>query len=236
MSDPTLPPSLAAEIAELKRRLNNLERSQRLPFSSTRGGAFLFLDDDGNTRKTLGNVNLDGSIGGVTAAYGEFMRGDGGALIFMTREGERGMVYPEVTLPGRALTPTFDLTITSGTFTSYWEYRNVFPAYEVFNLIMQCATDVGTTGEVRLLCGATATSVATIPSNGNGEVHFEWLHPAPTGLYDPRARPEGNLVVGVQVRRASGAGNVYIDQPYEAKLTSKLFLGSAATNGNPSFV
>lgn len=35
--DPALPPSLAAELADLKRRLANLERSPQLPYSSSKG-------------------------------------------------------------------------------------------------------------------------------------------------------------------------------------------------------
>ncbi len=77
--------------------------------------------------------------------------------------------------------------------------------------------------------------MATIPSGGNGEVSFKWIHPAPVGLFDPRSVAETNFIVGVEVRRASGAGNVYVEQPYEAVLTSKLLTPTAATNGAPAF-
>lgn len=47
MPDPALPASLAAELAELRRRLDAVERSPRLPNSSIRGGALTILNEDG---------------------------------------------------------------------------------------------------------------------------------------------------------------------------------------------
>ena len=232
MADPTLPPSLAAEIADLRRRLNNLERSQRLPFSSTRGGAFLFFDDSGNRRKAMGNVNLDGSIGGITTAYGEFEYGDGGAIALAVREGDRGIMYPEMEIPHH--TPT-SINVTSGSFLTLWESYQHFPAYEVVFVEMAVITDAGTSGEVRLFENGNnqATSVASVGAAFNGTVQFEWLHPAHTGLYDPRAQPSTNLLLAVQARRTGGAGNVIVFPPRHMRMTSKFIHPDAATDGHP---
>lgn len=232
MSDPTLPPSLAAEIADLKRRLNNLERSQRLPFSSTRGGAFLFLDDNGQPRMTLGNVALDGSVGGVLAAYGLMLRGDQGAIVLMTRAGDDGIVYPELPVPiwdpGE---PNKDTT--SATFVSMWEARWDFPPSDVYRCEGFVASAVGTTGEMRLVIGATATSVLAIPAAANNTYSFDWIHPAPTGLYDPSST-EGSLVVSIQARRTGGAGAVGVRRPHLSVLSSKLMRSLADTSGHPT--
>lgn len=231
-TDPTLPADLAAEVKELKRRLDNLERSPRLPFSSTRGGAFIFQDTSGNVRRAMGNVTLDGSIGGITAAYGDFLYGDGGAIIIMAREGDRGVVYPDLDIP---LHSPASVNVTSGTFQTLWESYTNFPAHEVIHIEMAVQSDAGTTGEIRLIENASnqVTSVASIPAAYNGVVGFEWLHPAPTGLYDPRVRPAANMALGVQVRRTAGAGNVIAFPPRQAHYSSKFMHPNAATNGHP---
>lgn len=231
MSDPTLPPSLAAELADLRRRLDNLERSQRLPFSSTRGGAFRFLDNNGATRMTLGNVALDGSIGGATAAYGLMLRGDQGAIILMTRAGEDGLAYPELPVPVRDPNEAQSST-TSGTFAQLWEARWDFPPAAIYVCQGFCSSAVGTTGEMRLRIGATSTSALTIPSGASNIYTFEWLHPAPTGLYDPNPT-ELNFIMQIEARRTSGTGNVSIARPHVSVFTSKLLHGNANSNGNP---
>ena len=231
MADPTLPPSLAAELADLRRRLDSLERSPRLPFSSTRGGAFRFLDDAGATRMTLGNVALDGSIGGVSAAYGLMLRGDQGAIILMTREGEDGLVYPELPVPVRDPSEA-QASTTSGSFVPLWEARWDFPPAAIYVCQGFCSSSVGTTGEMRLRIGSSATSALTIPSGASNIYTFEWLHPAPTGLYDPDAT-ELNFIVQFEARRTGGAGNVSVGRPFVSSLTSKLLHGNANSNGNP---
>jgi hypothetical protein len=236
MPDPTLPPSIAAEIADLKRRIANLERSPRLPFSSTRGGAFVFQDNSGKVRRAQGGVNFDGTIGGVTTAYGDFQYGDGGTVISAAREGDRGIVYPDMQM---SFHEPIQKAVTSASFVTLWEAYTDFPEHEVLYVEFAVQSDSGTTGEIRLFENKRniASSVASIPAAYNGAVSFEWVHPATVGLYDqsdPLA--QNNLNVAIQVRRVSGAGNVSPFAPRNQRLTSKFLHPNANTNGNPVVV
>jgi hypothetical protein len=61
--DPTLTPSLAAEMADLRRRLDTLERTTPLKSAAVRDGRVRFLDTAGNERVVLGV--LGGGLYGV---------------------------------------------------------------------------------------------------------------------------------------------------------------------------
>jgi hypothetical protein len=54
-ADPTPPPNLAAELQELRQRLDNLERLPEPPSSSAKGGRFVFLNEGGKVRWAFGN-------------------------------------------------------------------------------------------------------------------------------------------------------------------------------------
>lgn len=234
MSDPTLSPSLAAELADLKRRIANLERSPSIPFSSTRGGAFQFLDNNGKVRRAQGNVNLDGTISGITTAYGDFLYGDDGQVITAARAGERGIVYPDMQM---SFHEPIQKNVSSGSFVGLWEAYTDFPEHEVLYVEFACSCNVGTTGEIRLFENKRniATSVASIPSGFNGTVSFEWIHPATVGMYDHvDSLAENNLNVVVEARRTSGAGTLNPFPPRNQRLTSKFLHPNAATNGNPT--
>jgi len=238
MADPTLPPSLAAEIADLKRRLNNLERSQRLPFSSTRGGAFLFLDDGGGPRLVLGNASVDDD-GLITpqAVYGVVGHGDDATIGLLLKQGVRGLAYPIIPIP---MTKAGDLVaVTSGTFVTLFETTVDFPAEEVIVAVHAVVTDAGTTGEVRLrdTSSGTTTSAQSIPAAYSGVATFKWLHPSLAGLNDQRFVTESRvapLAVEVQARRTGGAGNVNVYASSRVFQASVLLYPDAATNGNPS--
>jgi hypothetical protein len=230
--DPTLPPSLAAEIADLKRRLSNLERSPSLPFSSFKGGALLFLDNDGNVRRAMGNVAFDGSVGGVTEGYGDYQYGDDQAVIVAAQEGDRGIVYPTQPIP---MLPITAITVTSGTFTGLFEHRyDMEPAYEVIRIQMAASTGAGTTGEIRLndSISGQSTSAASIPALTNGIVDFMWLHPAAVGLFDAGHARE-SIHLSVQARLTGGAGGFSVFPPRVKELGSVFLFPDAATNGNP---
>jgi hypothetical protein len=234
MSDPTLPPSLAAELADLRRRLDALERSPRLPSSSIRGGTFRFLDSLGNPRFVLGNAKFDGTVGGVTDAYGVFTFGDGGTVIAAAREGGRGQLYPTSPIPIHTPAP---IAVTSATFVGVYESGIQKPHLEVVSVQMYVITDAATTGEVRLndSYSGTTTAVASVPASAAGYARFEWLHPAKCGLYDTRPGRLGSLGVDVHARRVTGTGNVTVYTPRIAELSSLYLIPTATADGNPSF-
>jgi hypothetical protein len=213
----------------------DLRAARGLSSSSTRGGAFIFQDSGGDPRWTLGNVGLDGSISGVTVAYGVFAFGDDGQLILMAREGDRGLVYPAQPFPFH---DNAAKTVTSSGFTALWEARINFPAYEVLYVQAAVITPSATTAEIKLVdsIGGNETDVVAVPANSNGYAQFWWLHPAPCGLYDPRTDRVPNLFVTLQARRVSGAGNVSVFPPQTTELTSRFFLPDAATDGAPLLI
>lgn len=235
MPDPTLPPSLAAELGDLKRRLANLERSPSIPFSSSRGGVFSFRDNAATPkpRFELGNANL--IAGGLPSGnqYGVFARGDDAGIALMLREGNRGLISPSLPVPfvdraGGAI------IVTSGTFVETHESYILFPAHEVLSVRVTVTTDAGTTAEVRLINfdTNTVTDSLTVQASTTQIVRFDWLHETSVGLYDQHAHSSTLLSVATQVRRASGAGNVSV-RPALGTLTSTFLVPAAAANGNP---
>jgi hypothetical protein len=172
-SDPQLPASLAAEIADLKRRLDNLERSPKLPNSSTRGGKFAFLDAGGGPRWSMGNVELaaDGSIS-EQSAYGVFGYGDEGALAFILKQGARGLAYPHINVPFYKTTGD---AVTSGSFVSLWETTIDHPAHEVLWMELAVITDAGTTGEVRLREGFSGGNCSEPGRSATTGLTVGWL-------------------------------------------------------------
>lgn len=235
MPDPALPPSLAAELAELRRRLDALERSPRLPWSSSQGGSLRVIDPTQALRLLAGNVTFDGSIGGVTDAYGVFAYGDDQTLAAGVRQGDRGLAYPTRSVP--MSDPAAAITVTSAGFVDTWAGAVNAPGSEVATVVVGVATDAGTTGEVQLydIYSASGTNAAVVGSSANGYARFEWLHPATTGLYDSRAGRAQTLRLAVRARRTSGTGNLYLYPPATAELTSRYLVPTAATTGNPSF-
>lgn len=226
---------ISRRFADLQRQIDELRAARSLPASSTKGGAFVFLDNNGNVRRAMGNVKLDGSIGGVTTAYGDFVYGDGGAILLAAREGDRGLIYPELALaahdpfPGNA-----EKQVTSGTFTDLWEFATNFPSHEVlvvFGTVI-IGSDGTTTGELRLRSqGGSTSTVLSVPNNSAINFAYEWLGPWTTGLYDPRAGRDTNLVVSVQARRTAGTGVVFVRQP-AAFLSSRFVRPNADTSGH----
>lgn len=238
MSDPTIPSSLVGELREIRRRLDALERSPQIPFSSTRGGAFTFRDDDdGLPRWAMGNVDLEGGLdSSQSAVYGVLGFDDAGAITYAQQQGTRGRIYPAQPFPMHLdSTPE---TITSATFQDLWIGRLNRPALDV--LLVQCpvVTDSATTGQIRLLDlrNNNTTAAFTVPVSTSGFVRFAWVHPATIGMNDPVTPGHPNLVVRVQARRASGAGLFAVFPPVEAEVTSSFIEPDAAINGNPVLI
>lgn len=233
---PLVPPRedwLERRIRALEQQVLELQAGRKLSSASFRGGAFRFLDDSGQPRHVFGNVELSGEIGGVTSAYGDLMFGDEGAIILGGREGDRGLMYPFIPQPMVNPTPQF---VTSSSFVNIFEGRYIYPAHEVFFVTGAYVSAASTTGEIRLkesFSGQT-TDVASISAGKSGYYTFGWLHPATTGLYDPRDRPTGDAFMAIEARRVSGSGDFNVWPPQVAAWMSHFLIGEADTNGAPS--
>lgn len=233
-NSPTLPADVAAKLADLERRLDNLERSPRLPFSSTRGGAFVFFDENGSPRWVMGNVHVTGAGAIQTQeAYAVVGQGDGGATVFALRQGDRGIGLPIINLP-MVRTNNF-IVVTSGTFASTHNVTVDFSSWEVINFETALGVDAATTGEIRLRDGITGQTTNAIQVVGPAIpiVRFAWLHPAACGSGDPRGRSV-TLGLNVEARRVSGAGNVNVYDSSRVQLSSLLATPDATTNGIPA--
>lgn len=203
MADPALPASLAAELADLRRRLDAVERSPRLPNSSIRGGALTILDDAGD----------------IVAQVGDFVGPDGapdtGLHFPNDRVGmsqEHGLFRPRLQVEARTLNVTQNTT--SGTFSTLWQFvtRSMASGVEV---TFACATDAATSAELRLEVirsggGTSYSAVKTVPAS-NPSTYFTWLLDLraitnPVTIGQP-------LFLNVQARRTGGAGTVYVFQP-----------------------
>ena len=236
--DPAMPPSLAAELRELRDRVSKLERLPRLPFSSMRGGSTQLLDTDGTPRWVAGQwtfsaVSDDGGGNSVVGGYGVAEFDPTGALLRGNVDGIHGQIFPSVPLvlhqPARQL-------ITSASFISAYEGSDQDPVCDVVKVVGAVQTDAGTTAELRLASDAHQTATLAVPAGTNAFYQFTWLHPAEVGLGDTRTGRENRLFVSLQARRTAGTGNLTLFPPQISELVSSWLITEAATNGAPRFL
>ena len=224
-------------LRELERQVRELQAGRALSAASFRGGAFRFLQDDGQPRMTLGTVTPVGAVGDPSEPYGIFEFGDGGAIVHAAREGDRGLSWPPEQLKYSKWANFAE--VTAGSFTDTWELRADWPNQEVLHYTAWMAVDPNTTGEFRLqdFFSGNTTTVATLTAAGtqvNGYLRYLWWHPSLVGLNDARSGRVQGLDVLVQGRRAAGAGKVYVGEPNICQLESKwLNEGLYTSGGNP---
>lgn len=241
MADPALSPTLSRMIADIMRRLTAIERTARMPWSSSRGGAFKFQTAGGDDMWVMGNVRLDPLTGTAEyaedSAYGIFGFG-GDSLILWAQEGVPGRVYPMQDIPMSARSapsgteqpfpPWF--THASGAFVTGFRCDLYAPVADMLMLDVNVDVDTGSTAEVRLIehFSGTATTPVTINPPDTRNVRWRWLHPATAGLYDGRSGRLTDASFGVQTRVASGTGRVHMLPPSRATICSSLLFSTAA--------
>lgn len=236
--DPAMPPSLAAELRDLRERISKLERLPKLPFSSTKGGSLTLLDEDGNVRWVAGNVTLNNIDGSKAPGYGVFNTDAQGEFLSGQSSAFRGWLYPIEQL---AMHDPTAKTVTSAGFVDLFETQMDNPSREVVQIEGAINTDAGTTAQIRLRDGVSGnvTGTITVPAGSNGFYQFYWLHPATCGLGDKRAQTEGRaptIFLILEALRVSGSGNVRVFPPVVAQLSSRWLVPEADTNGNPTFL
>jgi hypothetical protein len=209
MPDPALPASLAAELADLRRRLDQLERSPRLQSSSISGGTLAIRDD----------------AGALVAQVGDFTGPDGAAdtgfyfpddAVGVSRD--HGLFRPRLQAEPRRLNQ-FE-NVTGGTFSPVWQWVTSVLASGV-RASFAVWTPAGVTGEVRLkvtyatssgdLLSYTATKVipadtGAVPLYHTYLIDFRAItNPVPVGA---------DVFVDVEARRTAGASAMVVYQPY----------------------
>ena len=220
--------TLLTEIADLKRRLRNLESAPQAPNRSQRGGTFRLIPEDGGPESLLyfGNFTDDSTVD----RYGVALYDTNGETVLATAEDAEGLLFPGDL--AQWAVPTVQ-TITSGSFVTVAEVQLHPRAHNTFYSTAAIICDVGTTAEVKVTNGVSATSTITIPSGGNGNMTLNWKHPFGSGWEAPAAL--GSSILSWQVRRASGAGNVYAYPTRSLWLCNSSFTG-ATTSPGLSFV
>ena len=218
MPDPALPPSLAAEIADMKRRLAALERSPRLQSSDVMGGRLRVVDPDtGRPQAVIGDVS------GAVGTGPHWQDGDlglviqdphtGGDIVAMTRD--RGLVRPLLVHGWR--TPNAQSSHSGTSWAAQWEGIVDASALAV-RVVVAVGSSAGTTGQVRLSAPWTNASAVTTPRtvSGGPEYHvFDW----DLGAWG--ATLGGNAVqILVETRVTSGSGSITCWMPTHLIVTA----------------
>lgn len=208
MSTPLGPESFEQKLKELERRLFDLETSQRAAFTS-------IIDEDG---KLLARLDREGikvyDAAGVlrarlgyisaSAGYGVSVYDGNGGLRFEVNDAG----YRDPWLPHPMIAAGANSIVTSGSFAPIYQGQAELTTHEGVSIHAIIVTAAATTAEVRLKNNAegTYTDVVTVPAGTQQTVTFQWLHGTPLG--------QGPVRFDLEVRRASGAGNVTVYQPY----------------------
>jgi hypothetical protein len=212
----------------MESRLANLERSPRLQASSigeggltvtdggriqVEGGAIVVRNTAGTVVGVLGDGNGDGVSGLQVAA-------DNTAPVLTVTENE-GIVQPILPLP---MTRTAPEVVTSASFAATHEHRLQAATGNAIRLEAAIGTDVGTTAEARIRLAAgsdTYSAVQSVPSGSAPTLIWAWS--APSLIVGA-----GTYLVQLEVRRTSGAGNVYVYPP-GAGMTGASLIGATTT-------
>jgi hypothetical protein len=212
VSDPVYPASLDREVAELRRRLDNLERSTSLNSAAIQDGSLSVLDASNNSRLVIGKTNASG-------VYGIKANNTSGTVVFEVNSAglSRPLIPLATTNPYNAV-----IDVTAGAYDRTWIASTGAVSQDAVWCNLYLGSDVGTTGSVRLKCDirttplvASATftsySVALAIPSGYGEpktVKFAPGWPVNAGGTDV-----GFVYITVEAYRTGGAGNVAIWQP-----------------------
>lgn len=202
------PDNLESIVADLLRRVGDLETAERLTNAAMTDGRIRVLDSAGTVRLEIGLLS--------TGEFGINAFNADGVRTFTV--GDNGLVRPAMIL---APFDTFDLapprSTTGASFGSLFQANAPFVVADGFAMSVNVGSDVGTTGELRVqivsASGNVTSSVFSITSGlgggggGTGPKVLKWTHGLTLGQND--------LTVGVQVqlRRTGGAGNVYAAVP-----------------------
>ena len=198
MADLSVPPSIAAELADIKRRLRAMEGAPQLQNSSLTGGKITALNDDEQRVAEFGSL-----VGG---GYGIAINDADTLNSVLLVNDENGMRAPGV--PWAFRDSTAFLAVTSGTFELTYRTFAAILASSSVEVTVVLATDVGTTGEVRMgVQGGPYAATQSIGSGANLTFNWGWLHGLGFGLGST-----GQHFV-IEARRTGGAGNVYVFQP-----------------------
>jgi hypothetical protein len=233
LAEDQVPPGanwLTQRLTRIERAITELRAARGSGSTSFIGGAFRLLDAARAPRFTAGQVALDGSVSGVTSAYGVLIFADDGAVVVMTRQGTKGLAYPSIPI---AMHPPTPIVVTSATFVNVVEAGVPRAAHEVLFVEGAWTVDAGVVAELKLADLQSGQETDTLQVTGPASVayRFRWKHPGTIGLYENLPIVTNELFFVLLARRVSGAANTNIYPPRLALLTSTLLQPGATTSG-----
>jgi hypothetical protein len=224
MSEPILGPGdrYLEELADLKRRITDLERSRRLPFSTQRGGTWSLVPEDGSPSALIRfGVGADGD--GVER-YGMTLYDSDTDAILSTAENEKGLIYPQSY--AQWVVPTAQ-SITSSSFVTVAECQ--YGAIDHDCMVAQAAITVApaTIAQARVLNLLSGVATNVVEVNGDtasgGTLTLNWLHPFTVGWGDNRPGRTSTFLLQWQVRRSAGSGAVNAWPPRSLTFLNRRF-------------
>lgn len=204
------PDDLAAELADMRRRLEALETGQRATKTSIRNGLLRILDTDGSAVVEVGKRS-DGLVG-------LFVYSSSGLPMFAADNdgGVSTPVYPLSWLgnPAEPIDSNGRKTTTSATFSALWRTYKAFAFGDQFGYNFNFSVPSGTTGDWQLTAVEVGGSSPAVVASGTGLTNTV-VNVAAIVTLPPSATISGtDAVLGryfnfqLEMRRTAGAGVV----------------------------
>lgn len=236
--DPAVPPGLADYIAELERRIRNLERSPQFGSSSIDSGGTLtvqgnvdILDSTGKLVVRIGKVDAvnnrygvelyDVTTGRGVARFGQINSSSFGLAInsgsvdgynknWIYFDSAVGQHRPSERIPFH--TPSATVSITSATFTACFEVQTGPVSAPDVSFGGRVFVPSGTTVELQVVNLYTAAVLGTRTIVGTGaDVNYTWSYDLTTlGTLEPT---HAGFWFALQARRTAGTGTIFIYEP-----------------------
>lgn len=203
---PLDPYDISGQFSDIKRQLHSLSTGAMLRNAS-------MSDPDGVGRVYIGLLP-DGD-------YGIEVRNADGVTVYLAESA--GVVYPREALQ---ITKWGDaVAVTDGAFSIIWGMVSAYATADAVQVQAYILADAATTGEARLtvnLGGTPVTAVQSIPAASGAFYEWKWDVPG-------MVAGTGPIVVGLEARRTSGAGNVNVYPPIQAYMTTAASIAATVT-------
>lgn len=170
---------------------------------STTGSAVITYDTAGNYTTRLGKAASDADAGIIISTDGDNM----GNYSLYANGG--GLIRPAV--PIVWWDPNVVKAATTGTFDSKWRCLVRFNPSKQIYITVRNVTDVGTTGEMRIINVTTGLQWGSTMTMNTGGVVFGSVFYA--DMSDIDVGVNDTFQLSIEARRASGAGNVWLYTP-----------------------
>jgi hypothetical protein len=193
-----------ARLIDLERRLADLERAPRMPYTSQRGGTFELLDEEGRRVFRFGTYarGISPPGYGVQATIPDGAGPDTSPTVFEVDDD--GLEAPFLEL--MVGLPNQFVAVTGGAFATIWEGAAGLTVARAVQVSYNVGVDAATTGEVRVVAGSRTSSAVNCPGGAFTQGVFNLLLP-------DNSIGSGPLIVNLQARRTAGAGNVNVYRP-----------------------